>query len=245
MGQRSFFDLLRWELSAYLSLPVFVFLLASAIIAVLAVPLNILGDNYVSLYNGSGMIFVILPLVTSALFSRSFAGGLGHGEVKLMLSYPVKRWQLFLSKFLAMFLPIFGLYGGVYCLHLYLDSLSVFEPMFYLSLFAFLLQLMFACAISVAVSIVTQSEVIAILAAVLLLFGIDSLGGDGSYLSGHGRFRFLFQYFGGLTHGSLPFDPDFVVTSSDVAVAILVPVLVFAVLIAVSFVYFARRLEVD
>jgi len=80
---------------------------------------------------------------------------------------------------------------------------------------------------------------------VLLLLGLDTLAGYESYLSAQGRFRFLFQYFGQLTHGSPPFGENFVATSGDVTTAVLVPIIVFVSLIVISFAYFTRFMEVD
>jgi ABC-type transport system involved in multi-copper enzyme maturation permease subunit len=247
MGDKGFFGLVRWEIDEYLNLPVLAFLIASAIIAVLAINTSNLSPdrNYINLYYGSDTVFVILTLVSSAFFSRSFAGSMERGEVKLMLSYPIRRGQLFLSKFTAMFLVVFVTYGLAYSLHLYIDALSLFEPMFYLSLFAFFLQLLLACAVSVALSLVTKSEVMSILAAVLFLLGIDSLSGSGNYLSAQGRFRFLFQYFGELTHGSLSLGDNFVVTSEDIVITVLVPIIIFISLLILSFAYFTRVMEVD
>jgi ABC-type transport system involved in multi-copper enzyme maturation permease subunit len=242
-----FLRLIRWEIKEYLSLPVLAFLIASAIIAVLAMnSSNVAPDkNYINLYYGSGTVFIILTLVASAFFSRIYAGSLGRGEVKLMLSYPIKRWHLFLSKFTAMFLTVFAVYSIVYSLNLYLNALSVLEPMFYLSLFAFLLQLLLACGVSVALSMVTKSEVMSILASVILLLGIDNLVGYQSYVSAEGRFRFLFQYFGEKTHGSLPLGEDFIVNSGDITIAVLLPVTIFVLSLILSFAYFTRVMEVD
>jgi ABC-type transport system involved in multi-copper enzyme maturation permease subunit len=247
MHRPRFIRLLRWEIKEYLSLPILIFLIASAIIAVLTMnSSNVNADrNYINLYEGSGTVFIILTLIASAFFSRIFAGSIGRGEVKLMLSYPIKRWHLFISKFTAMFLTVFAIYSLVFSFHLYLSALSIFEPMFYLSLFAFFLQLLLACGVSVAISMVTKNEVMSLLAAVIMLLGIDNLVGYQSYVSAEGRFRFLFQYFGELTHGSLPFGKDFVVNSGDIVVAILLPVSIFVLSLIFSFTYFTRVMEVD
>ncbi len=247
MQSKSFLELVRWELGEYLSLPVLVFLISTAIVAVLAQPVISLNPelNYVNLYEGSGTVFLFLTFSIGAFLSRSFAGSLGKGEIKVLLSYPVKRWQLFLSKFLTMFIAVFLIYGTAYSLHLYLDSLSVIEPMFYLSLFAFLLQLMLACAVSVAIAMVVRTEVMSMLAAVLILLGLDSIVGAQSYLSTQGRFMFLFGYVGQQTHRLPPFGNNIVVTFNDAIMAISIPLLIFVVLFSASFVYFARIMEVD
>jgi ABC-type transport system involved in multi-copper enzyme maturation permease subunit len=242
-----FLNLVRWEIEEYLSLPVLAFLIGSAIIATLAqTNINALpGNDYVNLYFGSSMVFTVLTLVAGAFFSRSFAGSIGRGETKLMLSYPIKRNRLFLSKLTAMFLPILVIYCTTYLMHVYLDNLGFFEPMLYVTLSAFILQLMMACAISVAISMVTKSEIMSVVASVFLLLGIDSIAGSNSYLSGQGRFQSLFQYFGGITHGSLPFGDKLVVSPNDIVIAVLIPVLIFLLLIVLSFVYFTIYMEVD
>lgn len=247
MVQNNFFSLIQWEVKEYINLPILTFLIASAIIATLAKTsaINLPVVSYLNLYYGSGMVFTILTLVAGAFFCRSFAGSIGRGETKMLLSYPVKRWKLFLSKFTAMFLPIFIIYGVVYSLHLYIDSLSIFEPMFYISIFAFFLQLLLASGVSVAISMVTKSEVTSILAAVLLLLGIDNLSIAGSYFSAQGRFQFLFQYFGELTHNNLPFGENLVVTEGDILLAVSIPILVFVFLFLSAFIYYTRYMEID
>jgi ABC-type transport system involved in multi-copper enzyme maturation permease subunit len=247
MDFKNFIGIARWELEENLSLPVIVFLIVSAIISTLAQPVTSISPelNFVNLYHGSDTIFLFLTFSACAFLSRSFAGSIGRGETKLLLSYPVKRWQLFLSKFMAMFFAVFFIYGAAYSVHLYLDSLSLLEPMFYLTLFVFLLQLMFVCVVTVAISMLVKNEIMSLFASILLLLGFDNIVGIQSYISTHGRFRVLFGYFGELTHETPPFGDTFIVTADDVLVAILGPVLVFAVLIVLSFVYFVRFMEVD
>jgi len=247
MDSKNFVAVIRWELEENLSLPVIVFLIVSAIVSTLVQPVTSIHPelNFVNLYHGSDTLFLFLTFIACALLSRSFAGSLGNGETKVLLSYPVKRWQLFVSKFAAMFLVVFFIYGTAYSIHLYLDSLSLLEPMFYLTLFVFLLQLMFVCAVTMAISLVVKNEIMSLLASILLLLGFDNIVGNHSLLSTQGRFMALFGYFGELTHGIKPFGDNFVVTVDDVLLAILGPVLIFAVLIVLSFVYFIRVMEVD
>jgi ABC-type transport system involved in multi-copper enzyme maturation permease subunit len=248
MAQHTFLSLIRWELDEYLSLPVLAFLVASAIIAVLAQPSTVSSIPdfaYVNLYNGSGTVMLIMTIGAGAFFARTYAGSISRGETKLMLSYPIKRWQLFFSKFAAMFLIIFVIYGVAYSMHFYLDSLSLSEPLFYVTLLSFLLQLMVACSFSIAVSMITKSEIMSILAAVLLLMGMDSVIGTDGFLSAQGRLYYMFQYFGALVHGNPPFGDRFIVTSTDVNLAVLFPVTAFVLLLVGSYVYFTHYMEVD
>ncbi|NLE05498.1 MAG: ABC transporter permease subunit [Crenarchaeota archaeon] len=247
MKSKNFQELIRLELGQYLSLPVLIFLISTAIVAVLAQPVNSLKPefNYTNLYHGSGTIFLFLTFSVGAFLSRSFAGSLGKGEIKVLLSYPVRRWHLFLSKFLTMFISVFIIYGAAYSIHLYLYSLSIFEPMFYLSLFAFLLQIMLASAVSVAIAMVVKNEVMSMLAAVLILLGIDNIVGNQSLLSTQGRFTDLFGYVGQQTHGVPPFGHNIVISFNDFFMAMAIPLAIFIILFSISFVFFTRIMEVD
>jgi ABC-type transport system involved in multi-copper enzyme maturation permease subunit len=224
-----------------------VFLIVSAIISTLAQVTTNTNPvlNYVNLYRGSDTVFIFLTFSACAFLSRSFAGSLAKGETKTLLSYPMNRWQLFLSKFMAMFLAVFSIYGTAYSIHLYIDSLSILESMFYLSLFVFFLQLLVVCAVAVAISMLVKNEIMSLLASILLLLGIDNLAGIHSLVSTQGRFMTLFGYFGELTHELPPFGDEFVVTSEDVLLAISGLLLVFVVLFVLSFVYFVKFMEVD
>jgi ABC-type transport system involved in multi-copper enzyme maturation permease subunit len=246
LAQHKFLGLMRWELEENLSLPLLAFLVASAIIATMVnYHFGQSYREYTRLYYSSGTVLLISSLVAGAFFARSFAGSIGRGTTKIMLSYPIKRSQLFLSKFIALFLVISVIYLPVFCVHVYVDGLAAFGPMILLSLFGLLLQLMLTCSVAVGISLLTKSEVVSILATVLLLFGLDSILGMWDPLSAQGRLFHLFQYFGNELYGTLPFGGRDAVTADATLLAVLVPVVVFVVLIVGSFVYFTRFMEVD
>jgi ABC-type transport system involved in multi-copper enzyme maturation permease subunit len=246
MVVKTFGDLVRWELNEYLSLPMFAFIVVSAIFATLFQNSGVsVEGGYVLLFYGSNLVFFVMTLVAGAFFSRSFGGSVGKGEIKLLLSYPIKRWHIFLSKFVALFAVIFVVYCVAYSIDLYLFGLTLFEPMFYLTLFAFLLQLLLVCGVSISVSMITKNEVMSMMASLLLLLGINNLVGVDSGFSAQGRLRYLFQYFGRQIYGVLPFGDGLVITFGDVVMSIMVPLLVFAILLILSFVYFNYFMDVD
>ena len=246
MVQHKFLGLMRWEIEEYLSLPLLSFLVASAIIATL---INYEFDQpfrqYTSMFYSSGTVLLILSLVAGAFFARSYAGSIGRGETKLMLSYPIKRSQLFFSKFTALFLVVFAIYIPVFSLHIYIDGVAAFGPMVFLALFGLLLQLMLACSVAIGISMVTKSEIMSILAVVLLLFGVDSVLGFRNILSAQGRVYYLFQYFGNQLYGMPPLGGLPVITANETLLAVLVPIVVFIVIIVGSFLYYTRFMEVD
>jgi ABC-type transport system involved in multi-copper enzyme maturation permease subunit len=187
----------------------------------------------------------MLGLVAGALFAHSYAGSISKGETKLMLSYPVKRSELFLSKFTALFIVVFAIYVPMYTVHIYLDSTAAFSPLIFLTMFGLLLELMLTCSVAVGISMLTKSAMLSIVATVLLLFGLDNILGYRHILSAQGRVFYLFQYFGEQLHVPKPFLGDLVVTTNEALLAVLVPIAVFVLLIGGSFVYFTRYLEVD
>lgn len=250
MTRGCFSKLIRWEINEYLSYPIVTFLIVSAVIAVLAQPQSSLayqyGFRYVDLYFGSGTLFLFLTFSVSAIFSRSFAGSISRGETKLILSYPVKRSLVFLSKFVALFSIVFIVYASAFSLHLYINMLSPVEPMFLLTLFVLFLQVSFTCAVAISISLTVKNEVLSILASTLLLFGVDSMIGNQSYFSSGGRFNILFGYFAKMSHPQFPpFGDNYVVTTNEVVSAILMPLLIFLILFSLSFLYFTRLMEVD
>jgi ABC-type transport system involved in multi-copper enzyme maturation permease subunit len=245
MGQHRFLGLMRWELEEYVSLPLLAFLVASAIIATLSYAYFGAPTVYYNLFFGSGTVLLIMALVAGAFFARSYAGSIGKGETKLMLSYPVKRSELFLSKFTALFLVVFAIYVPVYYLHVYIDGMTAFDPLVFLTLFGLVLELMLSCSVAVGISMATKNEIMSILATVLLLFGLDSILGYNNPLSAQGRVYYLLQYVGQQLHGTLPIPANSGVTANDTLMAVFVPIAAFVVLIGGSYGYFTRVMEVD
>ena len=242
---KTFSQLSLWEIENCLSLPVLSLIVASAIIAVLVQSKSITGfsHNYSDLSTGASTIFLILTLVTCTLFSHSFAGSFGRGDLKIMLSYPVKRWQIFVSKVFALNLIIFGIYASAYAMNLYINAISLLEPMFYVSLFTIFLQLLFVCAISVGISMIAKSELISIVVSFLLIFGLDNTFHDN--FTSIGRFSNIFGYFEQITHpGSHSVSP-IAITFEQFTGSILFPLLTAVVVLGIVFVYFTRKMEVD
>jgi ABC-type transport system involved in multi-copper enzyme maturation permease subunit len=243
---KTFSRLFIWEIENLLNLPVLALIVASAILAVLVQSTTIsnFSHDYSDLTTGASTIFLILTLVTCTLFSHSFADSFGRGDLKRMLSYPVKRWQIFVSKMFALNLVIFGIYASAYAMNLYINAISVLEPMFYVSLFTIFLQLLFVSAVSVGVSMIAKSELVSIVVSFLLIFGLDN-SFNSSIFSSMGRFTNIFGYFEQITHPgshSVSLVPP---TFEEFTGSILFPLLSAVVALVVVFVYFTRKMEVD
>jgi len=249
MKFRTFCGLVRWAFEEYLSFPMLEVLIASAVIGVLAQTTIVIHfqHNYSVLYQMTGTLFMFITFSVSAVSARGFAGSSSKGEDKLLLSYPVKRWHLFVSRFIALFFTFIAVFFAAYSMHIYLSVLSPFEPLFYVGLFGLFLQILLVCAITIAISMFTKNEAISILSSVLLLIGIDSITGGYSYLSAEGRLKYISAYFGEYILGKSTAGTEqlFVLTTEGLIVAISLPLLISLFLLVMSFAYFTRFMEVD
>jgi ABC-type transport system involved in multi-copper enzyme maturation permease subunit len=247
MQLRDSLKLMRWEVEEYTAFPMLEVLIIVAIYSILTMPIGEIDviKSYSNLHWGIQTVFLFLIFSVSALVSRSFAGSFAKGETKLLLSYPVKRSQLFLSKFTALFLVLAAVYGAIFSVQVYILSLSLLEPLIYASLLGLFLQLLLFCSITATLSVIVKTEIISILASILLLYGVENIVSTGSYWSSTGRFKVIFGYFGLLTHGELP--PGLMInpTIESVAIVISIPIALSAILLIVSLLYFTRVMEID
>ena len=234
--------LLVWELEESFAFPMLEVILVIAVLTVLTPAITEVSpaSSYVNLTSGIQPIFLFLIFIAGVLFCHSYAGGISRGETKMVLSYPVQRSKLFLSKFIALFTVLSIVYIGVFALQIPLLALNPFEPMFYASVLLVMLQLFLVCTISTVLSVVTKNEVLSILASALLLFGIESIASSESLVTFTGRFTTGFTFVRQYVYGGLSSTPLIDGLSSVFVVG------GFSVLLFVfSYVYFTRKMEID
>lgn len=240
--------LLTWELEEYLAFPIIEVIILIAICTVLTPSIIETSAtlSYNNLLSGIHTVFLFLIFVAAALFCHSYAGSLSKGETKLVLSYPVQRSYLFLSKFLALFTVLFAVYAGVFMLQVYLLALSPFEPLLYASLLFVALQLLLVCAISTALSVITKNEMLSILVSALLLFGIENIAAHISLVSFTGRFTNGFAFVSQQVHGVLPgVGVSVAPTMGDALLSLFVTIGISTFLFVFSYVYYTRKMEID
>jgi ABC-type transport system involved in multi-copper enzyme maturation permease subunit len=247
MKSRPFFDLVKWELEEYLSFPMLELLIVVAVYSVFSTPILTVssGDTYANLHWGIQNVFFFSIFVIGAIFARSFAGSLAKGETKQILSYPVKRWQLFMSKFTVLFLVISAVYCSVFSANMYLHVLSPLEPMLYVSMLGLILEILFFCSLSVTFSLIVKNEIVTILAPILLLSGVEGILKTMSYWSYADRFKLMFSYFSSLIHSKIPFGTMHPTTFEELVLSIAIPIGLSVLLLVLSLVYFTRLQELD
>lgn len=247
MNSKILVRLMKWELEEYMSFPLFEILLVVSIYSILNMPaLTIIPDvTYSNLHWGIQEVFFLLIFVVSAIFARSFAGSFVKGEIKLLLSYPIKKWQLFVSKFSILFFIISVVYCAIFSAQIYLLDLNPFEPMIYVSMLGLILQILLFSSIAMSLSLLIKNEIISILAPIFLLYGLESVVGSTSILSYTGRFKILFGHCGLLIHGELPLGIMNAPTIEGVVLSVVVPIVFSAFLVILSLIYFTRVMEID
>lgn len=239
MATKRFLKLIVWEFEEFLSFPILEFLIASTVFLVLFQPLT-LSPSLESLRGSNSFLSIFVIFIAGTIFSRSFAGSLDRGETKMLLSYPIKRWELFLTKFITQFFVLFAIYFTVSSLNIPLMGLSPFEPLFYASFLGLLLHLMVVCTIATAISLLVKKETITVLVSTIFLFGLETIADNQSYLSGNGRSKIIFEFVQqsiGISSQSIAFQ--------EFALALLLPIVTSLFLFLLSLIYFSFIMEVD
>ncbi|MCL1970587.1 MAG: ABC transporter permease [Candidatus Bathyarchaeota archaeon] len=234
--------LLVWELEGCFAFPMLEVILMGVVLTVLTPVIIEVSPafSYNNLLSGVQPIFLFLIFIAGVLFCHSYAGGISRGETKMVLSYPVQRSKLFLTKFIALFTVLSVVYIGVFAVQIPLLALNPLEPMFYASMLLVLLQLFLVCSIATALSVVTKNEVLSILASALLFFGIESVASNRSLVTFTGRFTAGFEFVRQYVYGIWSS-----VSLSDVLVSVFVVLGVSVLLFVFSYVYFTRKMEID
>lgn len=242
----NFFRLILWELQEFLNFPMLEILVIVIIYSVLKAPSPeiSISDGYSNLRFGLQDIFFFMIFAAAIFISRSFGASISKGEIKTLLSYPLKRWQVFSSKFAAIYFVLLCIYTAVFSVQIYLLKLSIFEPMFYVSVLGFGLQLLLMCSVTTVIVLVVKNEVISSFASVLLLYGLENIVSPMSVSSYRGRFDILFGFLGVVTRGRLPVPMILEYTLSDALLAVFVPLGISALLLFFAVTYFVR-MEID
>jgi ABC-type transport system involved in multi-copper enzyme maturation permease subunit len=237
-----------WELQEYWDFPILEIAAATALF-------SILNWSYALIYPETryqilGVMIVgpttfpvtfSLCLIVGAILSHTFAGSLSKEETKMLLSYPVKKWWLLLSKYVTNLFVFFIIYTAAISINIPLLSLSPLEPMLYVTLVSVFIQLLFMCSIVMFISLVLKNEVASVLASIFLLLSMEIYGtNQNNLLSFSIRYGMIFRFFEQIFHNVTT-----EVVLQDVLTAIAFPVLVSGLLVALSFLYFNHIMEFD
>lgn len=243
----NFFRLIQWEIQEYLNFPIVEMLVFLAIYSVINQPTVVISHSmsYNNLRFGVNDITFFMTLGVGALVSRSYGASISKGEIKMLLSYPLKRWQVFISKFIALYIVLTCIYGVAFSFQIYLLKLNLFEPLFYISVLSIALQLLVMCSVSTLIVMLIKNDIISIFASILFLYGFENVVSSSTLSSFTGRFNTIFGYFGVLTHGTVPIGLVREYTLNEVVFALFIPIIISLILLGITLTYFVRVMEVD
>ena len=144
---------------------------------------SIKGDFADGLVNGLSMnvvsSFVYVVIIFAALTSSSLSKDISMGYTRVLLSYPIERTKLFLSKILVLLFVPFSFFACSYLFGAALTYPSLFWHMPFLAvayvLAAMLIQTFFIFAVSFSASLYIRHPVMSFLASVVALIGTQQV----------------------------------------------------------------------
>lgn len=247
MNLKSRVRLLLLEFEEYWDFPILEIVLLATMFALLNSPI---ADLHLSLRM---YIPVFLIMIVGVIIPRSFAGSLRNREIVVLLSYPLKRWSIFLSKFLVNYLMLSAIFSFVVFLDVPLLGLSPLNPEIYVAILILCIQLLFLCAVATAISLTVKNEVISVFVFILLFFGLEfslvAFEPPYKYLTLAEGSNVIFTYLTDLiTRASRPpflSPPSSKFTFQDFTLAFASPLLTSAILLIAAFIYFQWIMQID
>jgi len=197
---------------------------------------------------GWGTSTFFLIFLIPVLVARSFAKGLSGTETRVMLSYPIKRWETLLSKLLIVLLPTLAIFSTVFLLSaFYLFQLPTLNPLPYSLLLSLLLPMLFLTALSFSLSLIAKDELKTVLFSLFIILSLESsldyVGAPYKYIFIRGS-TVISQYLHATFNGRLDnFFQNY--TTADVQVAFGFPIITTIILLMIVFLYFQYKLDID
>ena len=240
--------LLSWEIEENLSFPILEFLVFISIVFSLFV-YNPAFDFTVNDF----LIFLSIsayPLLISVslLYAKSYGESLSNGKIKLLLSYPVRRCEVFLAKYLTNFFFLFLTFSIILLFNAYLNQIETFSVVI-ISVSALLIVIFLFSAVATLISLIIKSNALSAITIFAIFFGFDNITA---------RLDKPYNIIFSLTQGGYNIAKD-IISQQNIGLQLLVKgitentfmaTLIFnigtaAVAFIVSFIYFVYFMEVD
>lgn len=237
-----------WEFEAYWGFPFLEIVLSIAIISGLSYYSGFVNVESKcrefgwALYQTYTQLIMIFAVGVS--YSRSFADSINSKVMTVLLSYPLRRWEVFLSKFTTNLLSVYVIFGSNVIFNALLFDMNLLDSALYISLLILFVRSIFLCTVAMTVALVARQEAISILGSVLLLYGLEFataiLEPPYPYLSMARGGALMFDYLiGSLCLGASN------VAFQDFLLAFLFPVVVSSILLSAGLIYFQHMMQLD
>jgi len=227
------------EFEQYWNFPAFELVLFAALFSVLNRYPSSPGNYFMSV----GPMVQIL--VISVLIPRSFAGSFSRREMNVLLSYPVKRWEILASKTVTAFLVFFGALVFAFLLYVPLSAISLFSDEIYTVLGVVALHTAFLVSTAIFISLAIKNEAMSAFFLVLTLLGLEF-----TLTTSQEPYRYFALTKGGdvlwawtwkSLHPSFPREVAF----GQFSIALAYPLVTSILLIVASFIYFKWIMQLD
>jgi len=239
----SFYRLIILELEGYWSFPMFEIILFTALLSILNRLLP--SASYLDLNSYAYSFGILIQLlIPGMIIPRSFAGSISRREIVVLLSYPVKRWAVLLSKIITNCLVLFAAYSFAVLVNVPLLGLNPLQPAPYILMAIIFIQTLFLCTTAMFISITLKNEIVSIFVYILLFFGLEfnlkTFGNPYPYFTLMKGNDVMYKY---LTSFIYPHRNPFTVQEFNIALGF--PLLTSLLLIIISLIYFQWVMQID
>lgn len=229
------FQLMLWELEEIWRFPALEFVVGVAVFFGLNTPRFDITYTFVNF-----LLCLMQVIIVATFYARSVAACIEKREILVLLSHPVKRTSLFLSKFLTNLLVIFLIFGSVVVAGAPLMLLEPWDIKVFIGLMIVFINVLFLSALSFTSSLILRSTWAGTILPIMVFFGLaygipqefnfpKAIPPTGNYV--------IFDY---LSKTSTFCQYTF----EEFIVALASPIIISIVFLLVAFLHF-RRMEID
>jgi len=257
-------EIMKWELKNLLKFPILEIIIVFAVFQIGVIGyINIIPSGGLSIHSFHleigkvtySMITqhlinsrIIVYLITSLLFTISFAYELDTNLTKIYMSYPVKRRDYFISKFVSCFAVIFLTFSFVGMgFSAFIDgdyaNVNITSPFILVYMLALFLLVFFASSVATIIAIFSKNTALSFIGSFFALYIFDSVAVN-IKLSPSCFMNNIWHHF--FTELATCHEGQIVyhITYTEVIETIYHPLFFSAVLFFISFIYYTKYFEV-
>ncbi len=167
-------SLISWEIEENLSFPIPEFIIFISIVFSLLVSnpaINFTVSDFLMFFNGSAYPILIS---VALLYAKSYGEPISNGKIKLLLSYPVRRREVFFAKYLTNFIFLLLTFGSILFFNAYLTQIDTFSVIL-ISFAALVIVIFLLSTVATFISLAIKSNALSAITIFAIFFGIDSI----------------------------------------------------------------------
>jgi ABC-type transport system involved in multi-copper enzyme maturation permease subunit len=227
-------QLMHWELEEIWRFPALELFVAIVVFFALNTPRSDITYTF-----SNFQLFIIQVILVAVFYARSVASCIEKREILVLLSNPIKRTSLFLSKFLTNLLIIFLICASVVVAGSYLMFLEPWDTKVFIGLLIVFINILFLSTLSFTSSLILKTTwggtILPVIIYFGLAFGIPQSADFPRVIPPTGS-NVIFDYLTRTAYSQYTFE--------EFIVALAFPIIASTILLLAAFLYF-RRMEID